>query len=392
LIRKILHLDLDAFFCSVEERVDASLGGIPFAVGGIPSGRGVVTSCSYPARRYGVRSGMAMSVAQRLCPELTIVAPHYDAYRETSQRVMSLLDDVTPLVEQISIDEAFLDVSDLPAAPEEVARSLRRQINERLDLPCSFGVATNKLVAKIANNVGKASAVGDGSPNSIHVVIPGMEATFLAPLSVEDLWGVGPKTGTRLRRMGIETIGDLAAHPTDDLRRLLGRTGMVLSLRAQGIDDRPVEGRRDVKSISEETTFVEDISELKTLMRTLRRLSEDVGFRLRHKNMVGSTVRIKLRWADFTTITRQSTLSQSTDMDRDIYAAAIHLFRVAWQPGRQVRLLGVGVDGLSRSGYQLTLWQSEEQVKARHLQAALDRLRGRYGHLAVFRGSTLEED
>ena len=307
-------------------------------------------------------------------------------------QVMAVLEDVTPLVEQISIDEAFLDISDLPDPPGDMAVELQQRIDNCFHLPCSLGVATNKLVAKIANNVGKASGPGDRPPCSIKVIPPGAEASFLAPLAVEELWGIGPKTAERLHNIGVSTIGDLAARSPEDLSRLLGRVGLAVSRRAGGIDDRPVEGLRQVKSISEELTFASDVSDATVLMRTLRRLSDDVGFRLRSKNLAGSTIRLKLRWADFTTISRQVTLDQPTDLDSDIYAQSLRLFRGAWQSNHRVRLLGVGVAGLTESGYQLDLWHQEEQAKARRLQSALDRLRKRFGHETIFRGGSLEDN
>lgn len=327
-----------------------------------------------------------------LCPVLTLAPPHFAAYREASGEVMAVIGDVTPLVEQISIDEAFLDISDMPDAPHAVARELQRRVNDRLRLPCSLGAATNKLVAKIANNVGKASGPGNRPPNAITVVPPGAEAGFLAPLDVEDLWGVGPKTAARLRELGMNTIGDVASWPAADLARLLGRTGDDLSLRARGIDDRPVEDQHQAKSISEETTFASDTSDSIVLRRTLRRLAEDVGFRLRKAGLTGSTVRLKLRWADFTTVSRQETLERPTDMDQEIYALADELFRNTWRQGRRVRLLGVGVAGLTESGYQLGLWQRGEQTRARELQTTVDGLRKRFGHHAIFRASNLEDE
>ncbi len=225
MLRKILHLDLDAFFCAVEEQRDPNLRSKAFAVGGRPETRGVVASCSYAARRFGVRSAMPMARAVKLCPHLIIVPSHFDAYRAASQQVMAHLYQLTPLVEQVSIDEAFLDVSDRPEPAEGLARRLQTTINTELNLPCSLGVATNKLVAKIANDVGKAAARSDQPPNALQVVPPGQEAAFLAPLPVEALWGVGPKTAERLHGLGLHTIGDLARWPEADLGRRFGQHG-----------------------------------------------------------------------------------------------------------------------------------------------------------------------
>ncbi len=387
--RKILHLDLDAFFCAVEEQRDPSLRGKPFAVGGQPDQRGVVASCSYAARRFGVHSAMPMARAVKLCPNLSIVSSNYKAYQAASRQVMARLRHLTPLVEQLSIDEAFLDVSDLPEPGEALARKLQTAINDELGLPCSLGVAANKLVAKIANNIGKASVKTDKPPNTVKVVPPGQEATFLAPLPVRELWGVGPKTAERLAQLGIHTIGDIARRPEADLAQRFGKHGHDLALRARGIDYRPIETEHEAKSISQETTFVKDISDEDALRKTLRRLSEKVGHRLRGKNLSATTVKIKLRWADFTTLTRQITLDHPTNLDSEIYAAAERLFEKTWPPGKRVRLVGVGVSGFETAAYQLSLWNADAKQDHR-LQTTLDELRDRFGDQAIQRGSQLQ--
>jgi DNA polymerase-4 len=269
--RKILHLDLDAFFCAVEEQRDPTLRGQAFAVGGQPETRGVVAACSYAARRFGIHSAMPMTRAIKLCPHLIIVPSHYAAYQAASQQVMARLHQLTPLVEQLSIDEAFLDVSDLPDPAEEVARRLQTTINTDLGLPCSLGVATNKLVAKMANNVGKAAAPPGQTPNALQVVPPGQEAAFLAPLPVEALWGVGPKTAERLHSLGLRTIGQMAHWPESDLVRRFGQHGADLARHARGLDERPVETEHEAKSISQETTFARDVSDGAILRETLHR-------------------------------------------------------------------------------------------------------------------------
>ena len=387
--RKILHLDLDAFFCSVEEQFNPSLLGKAFAVGGRPEERGVVASCSYAARRFGVRSAMPMSRALRLCPELIIISSRHGVYSQFSRQVMRHLEDLTPHVEQVSIDEAFLDVTDVDKDPFEIALQLQTAIHKRPGLPCSIGAATNKLLAKIANDVGKASrsraAAQPEPPRAITVVPPGQEGSFLAPLPVEALSGIGPKTAERLLQMHLRTIGDLATFPPAELERLFGKAGMEISERARGIDDRPVVSSREVKSISQETTFAKDISEQSDLRLTLRELSEGVGKRLRHADMAGTTVRIKIRWPDFTTLTRQITLEQPVDLDNDIYAVAYDLFQNTWKPGQPVRLLGVGVSGLTSPVRQLNLWEQTGD-KDRRLQVAIDDLRKRFGEEAIHRG------
>lgn len=388
--RKILHLDLDAFFCAVEEQRDPSLRGKAFAVGGRPDQRGVVSSCSYAARRFGIHSAMPMSQAVRLCPHLILVSTHFPAYREASQRVMALLNDLTPFVEQISIDEAFLDVTMLKDKAETIARTLQARIREELGLPCSLGVATNKLVAKIATNMGKAATQRDVSPNAIRVILPGREADFLAPLPVRELWGVGPKTAEQLNRLGMQTIGDLARWPEADLAKRFGKNGAELSQRARGLDERPVESDGETKSVSKETTFVKDIRDAVTLKRTLRHLADGVGRQLRQEGLSGTTVRIKLRWADFTTLTRQITLPQTTSHDEEIFEAATELFNKTWIAGRPVRLIGVGVSGFEQNEQQLSLWESAAtSAEQKHLETTLDELRDRFGDQIIKRGSNL---
>lgn len=387
--RTILHLDLDAFFCAVEEGLNPKLRGQTFAVGGQPNARGVVASCSYPARRLGIHSAMPMSQAVRLCPGLIIVPPHFREYSAASHKVMALLGETTPLLEQISIDEAFMDVTPQPG--EALARRLQGIINTELKLPCSFGVASNMLVAKIANNIGKDRAKKETTPNAITVVPPGEETTFLAPLGIRELWGVGPKTAERLRSFGIETIGDLARRSESDLVYMFGKHGGELSQRAHGIDNRPVEPEHDTKSISRETTFTRDVTDLDYLRRTIRQLAEGVGWRARKAGLRGNTVRVKIRWSDFTTLTRQLALPQPTDDDAEIEQVAQNLFRAAWSPGQAVRLVGVGISGFDDADQQLGLWQDEAAEEKRRLQNTLDDLRSRFGESIVKRGSDLNK-
>jgi DNA polymerase IV len=388
--RKILHLDLDAFFCAVEEQRDPTLRDRPFAVGGRPDQRGVVASCSYAARRFGVHSALPMSRAIRLCPQLEIVPPRFRAYLDMSHQVMDILESLTPLVEQISIDEAFLDVSDLPEPGEVLARRLQAEIRDRLGLPCSLGVATNKLVAKTATDVGKAAHKSEGTPNAVLVVSAGEEAEFMAPLPVRVLWGVGPKTEARLVELGMRTIGDIARRSEETLARHFGSFGYDLARHARGIDDRPVVTTHEVKSISQETTFARDVSDQDSLQRTLRVQSEQVGRRLRRHGLGGTTVKLKLRLPDFTTLSRQTTLRQPTDRDDEIYQAASALFEKNWHWGQPIRLLGVGVSGLGPMVRQLSLWDDNEEARAK-LQTTLDALRDRFGEPIIRRGSDLIE-
>ena len=393
--RTILHLDLDAFFCAVEELFDPSLKGKPFAVGGSPTGRGVVSSCSYPARAFGVHSAMPMSQAVRICPGLIVVHQGHGRYGEMSRQVMDRLRDLAPLVEQISVDEAFVDISDLCSAenadPYAIAAALHARVRDEVRLPCSIGVASNKLVAKIATEVGKHNAKKRPGPadypNAITIVPQGQEAAFMAPLPANMLWGVGPKTEKRLTQLGIKTIGQLAALGEGTLGSILGEHGRDLARHAQGIDTRPVSDEHVTKSVSQERTYAQDVLDEAVLLKTLKRLSAEVGHNLRQDDLAGTTIRLKLRWPDFETITRQKALPQPTNLDVDIFAHAAELLRAARQaqPGRAVRLIGVGVSNLGPPTRQLELFSQQGEKDAR-LQKALDEIQARFGKNSIERG------
>jgi DNA polymerase-4 len=388
--RKILHIDLDAFFCSVEENKNPSLRGKPFAVGGRPDQRGVVASCSYAARKFGIKSAMPMARALKLCPELIIVSGRHSEYGKISKQVIDYLGTLTPLIEQVSIDEAFLDLSDLPESGDALAKTIQNTIFEQYHLPCSIGVATNKLVAKIATDAGKAANRTDHPPQAITVVIPGREAEFLAPLPTQALWGIGPKTAMRLEALGIYKIGDIKNLSRHDLVRHLGKFGEELERRSLGIDDSPIHLSHEIKSVSNETTFAKDISDIQTLHETLHWLSESVGRRLRRHNLRGSTVKLKLRWQDFSTVTRQETLPTSTNDDGEIYSSVKNLFNKTWKNGKPVRLLGVGVTQFSKPEKQLGLWDLHKK-EDENLLKAVDKLRERYGNQTIIRGSDLKK-
>jgi DNA polymerase-4 len=387
--RKILHIDLDAFFCSVEENNNPSLRGKPFAVGGRPDQRGVVASCSYAARMFGIHSAMPMARALKLCPDLIIVSGRHGDYGKISKQVMEYLGNLTPLIEQVSIDEAFLDLSDLPENGEILAKTIQKYISAHFHLPCSIGVATNKLVAKIATDFGKASNRSIHSPQSIKVVYPGKEADFLAPLPTKALWGIGPKTAARLDELGIHNIGDITHMPKQDLIKHLGKFGEDLEKRALGIDESPIYTNHEIKSVSNETTFAQDVADIQILYETLHSLSESVGRRLRNKNLKGNTIKLKLRWQDFTTLTRQETLLAPTNDDLEIYASVKKLFNKTWKKGRPVRLLGVGVTQFSKPVKQLSLWDTSN-TKDVSLLTAVDVLRDRFGKNTIMRGSDLK--
>jgi DNA polymerase-4 len=384
--RTILHLDLDAFFCSVEETQNPELRGKPFAVGGKPNERGVVASCSYAARALGVHSAMPMSRALQLCRNLIIVPGRHNLYGEFSVKVMIKLRDLTPLVEQISIDEAFLDISAMHETPSQIARDLQIGVKNELQLPSSIGIASNKLVAKIATEVGKKSNKKRNEPPFGLTIVPaGEESKFLAPLPAEMLWGVGPKTSARLTELGIQTIGDIARWPENEMVRLFGENGRELWHHAQGIDNRPIVTEYETKSISQETTFNVDIRNDKTLEKTLHEQSNEVARQLRRNDLAGKTVKLKIRWPDFTTITRQVTLPTPTDNEDEISKAVLKLFHAVRQPNQAVRLIGVGVSGLGAPVRQLSLWDSGTE-KSRKLQEVVDQLQEKYGRKVIHKG------
>ncbi len=337
----------------------------------------------------GVRSAMPMGRAQQLCPDLIVVSSRHGNYSEMSKKVMALV-EISPFIEQISIDETFIDVTDIQEPLLEIAKGLQTRINNELNLPVSFGGAPNKLVAKIANDWGKSQKRSVETPNTITIIPPGEEAAFLAPLPVESLWGVGPKTAERLAKIGIRTIGHLAATPANTLEMLFGDYGIALRQRAQGIDNRPVVSEHDVKSVSNEVTFAKDIDDENELVQTLRFLSEKVGRRLRKASLGGSTIHIKLRWSDFTTITRQVTLPSRTNLDQEIFKTALSLFNDHWPKGKPVRLMGVGVSNLGAPIHQLNLWDREYQKEA-NLLNAVDDLRERFGKDIIMRANQFQD-
>lgn len=380
--RHILHVDLDAFFASVEELLQPELRGKPLAVGG-PPGRGVIASASYPARRYGVRSAMPTSQALRLCPSLILLPPRRGVYAHFSRRVMDLLAEYSPLLEQVSIDEAFLDLTGCELrwgdAPS-IVRTIQKRILEEVGLSASLGLATSKLVAKIASDLEK--------PGGLVVVEPGTEATFLAPLEVERLWGVGPVTAARLRRLGIRTIGDLATYPERDLLSALGSHARELQTRALGIDHSQVLPVREAKSVSREVTFAQDVEEAEEVRATLFALSERVAEDLRRHGLEGRTITLKLRYPDFATLTRRRTLPHPTVLGQAIFRAAWDLFLDVWDQ-RPLRLVGVGVTNLQPVGRQLSFLPGPED-RWRRLAEVIDHLRERYGENALRPASLLK--
>jgi len=347
-LRAILHLDLDAFFAAVEMLENPRLAGKPVLVGGRE--RGVVAAASYEARTFGARSAMPMTRALQLCPEAIVVPPRHRLYRHYSRRVMSILRQTSDLMEQMSIDEAYLDVTSLVSEWQgtvAIARQLQRRVKDEIGLSASLGVATNKLLAKIASDRDK--------PGGLTVVRPGEETAFLAPLPVRVLWGVGPVTARKLFEMGVTTIGQLAQVPGDVLEAHFGRPGLEMAQRARGIDHRPVVTEHEPKSVSQEETFIHDLTDWPALRQELWSLSQGVARRLKDVERSAGTVAIKVRYSDFATLTRQMSLAVPTDDEKLIYDAALVLLERSWRAGRPVRLLGVGGYNLSPPSGQLRL-------------------------------------
>jgi DNA polymerase-4 len=348
--RAIIHLDLDAFYAGVEILENPELKGKPVLIGGHPEGRGVVAAASYAAREYGVRSAMPMSRALVLCPDAVILPSRFSVYGDYSRRVMAILREATPLFQQTSIDEAYLDVTEQVSGWEEaaeLARELQLRVREEVGLSASLGVASNKLVAKIASDRDK--------PGGLTVVHPGQEQSFLEPLSVRVLWGVGPVMAGKLAKMGVTTVGDLSRLREEELRSRFGKHGAGLARQARGIDRRPVVTEHQVKSISQERTFRRDVADPQVMHEQLQKMSERVARRLVKKELVAGTIGIKLRYSDFTTFTRQMTLAVPTADARVISQTASTLLEKNWRRGRPVRLLGVSARRLSEPAGQLPL-------------------------------------
>ena len=339
--RFVALVDLDAFYASVEVLEQPELKGQPLLIGGSPTGRGVVAAASYEARVFGCHSAMPMARAIKLCPTATILRPRFTLYREYSSRVMDILRLESPLVEPMSIDEAYVELTDVAstaAEAEGLAHRMQARIRVDLGLPSSVGLAPSKMVAKVACETGK--------PAGFVVVRRGEEAAFLAGLSVDKLPGVGPRSTQWLKAHGYETLGDLAATPTEQLTSVLGPRGALLQRRARGEDHSPVKPERETKSVSAEETFAEDVTERETLREELTRMASRVADSLFRHGLVARTVTLKLRSADFTTVTRSASRAQSTALADAILEEALHLLDANWEEGHPVRLIGVGVSNL----------------------------------------------
>jgi DNA polymerase IV len=375
----ILHVDMDAFFVSVELLEHPELRGRPVVVGGAGP-RGVVAAASYEARAFGVHSAMPMSRARRLCPQAVVLPPRHDKYAAVSAGVMGIFRSITPLVEPLALDEAFLDVAGALrrlGRPAEIGRMIREQVFDQQGITCSVGIASTKFVAKLASTRCK--------PDGLLVVPADKVVDFLHPLPVAALWGVGERTERILQRLGLRTVGDLAGTPLDTLRREVGEAvGRHLHDLAWGRDPRSVTASVPDKSIGAEETFDQDIADPETIRRELLRLSDRVGVRLRKGGQAGRTVAVKLRRTDFTTLTRARTLAEPTDVARDVYATACTLYEASGLEGVPLRLVGVRVENLVQAGTtprQLAL--GEPETGWRQAEAAMDLAARRFGAGAV---------
>jgi DNA polymerase IV len=373
----ILHVDMDAFFASVELLDHPQLRGKP-AIVAHASGRSVVTSATYEARRFGVRSAMPLSQALRLCPNAVVLSPHMDKYREYSRRVIELFQQVTPLVEQVSIDEAFLDVAGarkLLGSPARIGAELRARVLSETGLPCSVGAAGTKFVAKLAS--------GRAKPDGMLVIPPADTLTFLHPLPISALWGVGPATQESLASLGLRTVRDVAELPLGALERRIGAAAArKLHDLAHGRDPRTVTVFSQEKSVGHEMTFEHDVSETIALRRELLRLATRTGERLRRAGLAGRTVALKLRYADFRTVTRSRTLAEPTNVSRRIYDEVASVFDALQTEGTPVRLIGVRVEQLEPSGGSaVALWDPDEEW--RDAERAIDTVSARFGPDAI---------
>jgi DNA polymerase IV len=381
--RTIFHVDMDAFFVSVEELFNPELKGKAVVVGGQRDERGVVSAASYEARKFGVHSAMPLRTAAKLCPQAIFVNGHPDRYRECSEKVHHVLSSFSPQVEMASIDEAYLDMSGterLHGPPLRAAHLLHQKMKSETQLNCSIGIGMSRLIAKVSSARAK--------PNGVLWIVPGQEAKFLAPLDVREIPGVGKVTEQNLHGLGIHKVGDLARFDETFLKERFGKWGLALAGKARGEDaggwfDSEVGADTNPKSISHEHTYNEDTADPAQLESTLMRLSEMVGRRLRESNFYARTVQLKLRYKDFTTITRAHTLPNPTQLDTEIFEQIRTLFRKNWKKGIQIRLLGVQASSFTAQGAQIDLLDGNRQQRWKDALAAADKLRDKFGESSV---------
>jgi DNA polymerase-4 len=365
---------MDAFFASVEQVLDPTLVGKPVIVGGDPDGRGVVCTASYEARKFGIHSAMPLATAKRLCPHAVFIKGKFEHYRDASERIMNLLDAVSPRIEHLSVDEAYVDITGslrLFGSGRAIAMRLKRDIRDRTALPASFGIAANKLVAKIASDEAK--------PDGILEVPPGHERDFLAPLPVARLPGVGARTQHTLEQLGVRTLGHLAEIPPEPLKNVFGQSGYAFQQRARGIHFGRVEGAPYPKSIGRETTFPEDLLDWEHIQSVLCYLMERATYALREQRMETRCVTLKVRYADFKTLTFARTLPEPTDLDKTIYETLRKLLPKAKSRRARVRLIGVSLSSLTHNQHQLSLFPPKLHQKWRRALVGVDRIRDRYG-------------
>jgi nucleotidyltransferase/DNA polymerase involved in DNA repair len=389
LTRTILHVDMDAFFAAVEQRDHPEYRGKPVIVGADPKGgcgRGVVSTCSYEARKFGVHSALPISQAYKLCPQGIYVWPNGKLYAQVSDNIFDILYEFTDLVQPVSIDEAFLDVTGsrkLFGDGATIARKIKLRILEKEQLTASVGVAPVKYLAKIASDLQK--------PDGLVVVEPDKITEFLHPLEISRLWGAGERTQAILYKMGIRTFGDLKQFPREVLDAKFGKLGAHFYNLARGVDYRMVETDCEVKSVSNERTYNEDVDDTEIMHKTLLHLSEKVGYRLRKQKLLGRTIHLKLRYSNFSTLTRNRTLAQHTDRTGIIYQTICELFDKNYQSGRRVRLLGVGVSGFGEDEtVQLSLFDQPDEKKDK-LDSLQDLLIDRFGKQIVSRAESLDK-
>jgi DNA polymerase IV len=383
LSRTIFHVDMDAFFVSVEELFDPSLKGKPVVVGGQRHERGVVSAASYEARKFGVHSALPLRTAAKLCPQAIFVDGHPERYRECSEKAYKVLTTFSPQVEMASIDEAYLDMTGtarLHGPPLRAAHKLHQRMKEETQLNCSIGIGSSRLIAKVSSAQAK--------PNGVLWIVPGEEAKFLAPLDVREIPGVGKVMESHLHALGIKRVGDLARLEDSELEERFGKWGLALAGKARGEDaggwfDSEVGADTAAKSISHEHTYNEDTADTNQLEATLMRLSEMVGRRLREAKFYARTIQLKLRYKDFTTITRAHSLPVPTQLDGEIFEEVRKLFRKNWKVGSQVRLLGVQASSFEGQMEQINLLDGSRQQRWKDALAAADRLRDKFGESSV---------
>jgi DNA polymerase-4 len=387
--RTIFHVDMDAFFVSVEELYNPALKGKAVVVGGQRDERGVVSAASYEARKFGVHSAMPLRTAAKLCPHAIFVDGHPDLYQQSSRKAREVLHDFSPAVEMASIDEAYLDMTGterLHGPALLAAHKLHQQMKERTGLNCSIGIGSSRLMAKISSDKAK--------PNGVLYILAGQEQSFLAQLDVGKIPGVGKVTKERLNQIGIQLIGDLLKVEEQVLLDNFGKWGAALIGKARGQDagawfEGEVGEEWQAKSISHEHTFNTDTPDLGKIEPTLAHLSEKVGRRLREQTFMARTIQLKLRYSDFTTITRAHSLSSPTQMDTEIYSAIAKLFHANWERGRAIRLLGVQASNFEDTPGQMDLLEGEQKQKWARAQSASDRLRDKFGDSAIFLAKTM---